>query len=218
MTRNVRKFVGQVSGGSDLIFDLSRPFNFNYLGVHAIGRSQAMAEMLLHVAYLKASGIIGSQEPPVSFTGARFQDFKGTGTSDYVRAHRATLSINILGKNIADFAMSPYRPHFQRLLIAPQAVTDPLPPPANYGDRLMEIVSAEPTMQTVVWVLRRQPAHQPVERYLVLDGIDKLLRQHQQSYVKAIDKADVIRRKKALKSSPLAFQTRLPKALARGHP
>ena len=111
-----------------------------------------MAEILLHVAYLQATGLIGSREAAVSYKGAKYQDFKGS--SGYACAHRAIFSVTMMGQNLADFALHPLRPQFRDLLIAPQAVTDHLSPPANYGDRLFEIVSAEPTIQTVGWVLR----------------------------------------------------------------
>src|SRR5262249_1519580 len=137
MGNDARRIVGPMAGGQVRITPPSGAYNFNELGAHALGRSEMMAETLVHVAFLKAAGKFGSQELPVSARGAKYQDIKGS--RDYVRAHRATLSVNILNKNIASFADAHSR--FQDLLIAPQAATDPLPPPANYGDRLMEIES-----------------------------------------------------------------------------
>jgi hypothetical protein len=152
-----------------------------------------MGQILLNAAYLKATGAFGTGEPTISSSGAKYQDFRGS--TDYVRAHRATLSVNIANKNIAEFAR-PDRPHFKALLIAPQAVTDALPPPANYGDRLLEIVSELPTINTVKWVVSKQRTGHRVETNLVLDGIVTLLHHYQRAYDTAINEADAIRRKK----------------------
>jgi hypothetical protein len=203
MGNDSRSFVGPAPGGQVRVTVPPGAYNFNELGAHALGRSEVMAETLIHVAYLKAGGKLGSQEPPVSSRGAKYQDIRGS--RDYVRAHRATLSVNLWNRNIADFAEVHSR--FQDLLIAPQAATDPLPPPANYGDRLLEIESEAPTIETVRWVLRNQPANRPVEVNMLIDGIEELIFvHHQRAYERAVDKAAAIRRKRGWTTGHLSLE------------
>jgi len=105
-----------------------RPYRYFDLDKHAARRLEVEAEKLLHVACLKAIGKFGADPPTLAFTGAVYQDRKGS--ADYLGCHRSISNPKINGRNVPDFAPA-HLLDFRRLLIAPLEVTDPLPAPAN---------------------------------------------------------------------------------------
>jgi hypothetical protein len=123
-----------VEGGRRKLAIPSGVYNLRVLGDHAKGRTDAMAEIILQAAFLRSADLIPTGTKPISASGAHYQDFRNPGTPDYVMAHRATLTVAVGGLKFVDFISQRYS--LQEMLIAPQARTDPLPPPGNYGDVL----------------------------------------------------------------------------------
>jgi len=113
-----REITGAVHGGHAAPVTHAIPFDLNAAPVHARGRTDAMAEIIVHAAFLKRADIVPFDTKPLSSAGARFQDFRG-GPRHYVMAHRAPLTLRVGGHNLADFAWRQAR--LREMLIAPQA-------------------------------------------------------------------------------------------------
>jgi len=190
MTRN---YVGAVPGSIGIAQSAGRlgVYDLSNMHRHVVGRPVAMAQALVHAAFAKASGLI-KPGMPLEYTGAEFQDFKGT--REFVRAHRATGAVSAGGRNIADLAITPQLFALRRLLIEPQAVTDGVPLYANYADRVFEIVVARETSRLIASVVERQPANKDVNESNVADAIWELTRIHAGGYEKAIDRIQELRK------------------------
>jgi hypothetical protein len=189
-----RQRTGPVAGGHGAphVPDFSGVFN----GIlpHATGRLEVTAQTLVHAAYLRSKGLIPGIM--VEARGARFQDFRPEPGSGLVRAHRALFALHVGGRNVADIANNPFRPALHKLLIAPQAATDPLPPFANYGDRLMEIVATPPVLARINNVLRLQRPHQKLELHALQDELAMLRPDFVKLYDAAIGKSeDILKRR-----------------------
>lgn len=179
-----------VEGGQPKLVIPSGVYNLRALGDHAKGRTDAMAEIILQAAFLRSAGLLPVDTKPISASGAKYQDFANPGTPHYVMAHRATLTVTVGGLNFVHFVGQRYR--FRELLIAPQARTDPLPPPANYADVLFEIVSKDKTMALLQQVLRIQRPGQAVESNAIVHAVGTLKTWYSKCFDEAIDKSQAI--------------------------
>jgi len=151
-----------------------------------------MAEMAIHAMCLKSMGLIPESLP--SFSGAQFQDFKAIPGSNVVRAHRAIFGLEMGGKNVAQFALD--RPSLRALLIAPQARTDPMPAPANYADRLLEIEAAMPILKLIDRLLHYQRSGAPLEANALVDIIPDMQGQLVSAHERGIAKSeDILKRR-----------------------
>jgi hypothetical protein len=167
-----RKFTGPVLGGPNKAHVPSFSGANNQILPHAIGRVDAMSDSLIHAAVLQSKGLF--RIPIASYTGAKFQDFRSTPNSGFVRAHRAVFAPNIGGSNIASLPNIDLQSKLWEVLIAPQSRTDPMTPIANYGDRLFEIVSAEKLLQRFNNILSLQRNNSSVEIGGVIEQIIKM--------------------------------------------
>jgi len=179
-----------VEGGQPKLVIPSGVYNIRALGDHAKGRTDTMAEIILQAAFLRSAGLLPVDTKPISASGAKYQDFANPGTPHYVMAHRATLTVTVGGLNFVHFVGQRYR--FRELLIAPQARTDPLPPPANYADVLFEIVSKDKTMALLQQVLRIQRPGQAVESNAIVHAVGTLKTWYSKCFDEAIDKSQAI--------------------------
>lgn len=178
-----RKITGAVHGGHESRSALATPYNLNAAPVHARGRTDAMAEIIVHAAFLKRADIVPFDVKPLLSSGARFQDFRG-GLRHYVMAHRAPLTLLVGGHNFAEFAWR--APRLRDMLIAPQARTDPLPAAANYGDCLFEYVARDPTLAIVRKLLFTQKCGKDIETNAIIDSIYALKDAYRTCYDTAI--------------------------------
>jgi len=176
-----RKYVGAVRGGHPKAFVPKGYHNVNALGQHAIGRAQALADSIIHAAYLKSKGNIPNAATNVFIKGADFQDFHGTPNSGYVMAHRLPGSIYIGNKNLSDYAglYSRYfavgnpisNPTLLHMVIAPQAQTDPIPRSGNYADTYLESFLRIPLAVIVQHMLSAQKSNHPLEKNALVDFV-----------------------------------------------
>jgi hypothetical protein len=188
-----RTYVGQLPGGRGRIPDPSLPFHFD-VGIHAPGRLNAERQKLLHITCLKAWGKLGNN-PTLTGSGAVYQDF--TGSPRYQRCHRSLFEPIVNGSPVPDLLGVASNPEFRTILISPGALTDPEPPPGNYGDRLLEIVSARSILDLIRSTVSRQPANRPLEINMLEDALaGELPIRFQKAYDDAISKAgDILERR-----------------------
>ncbi|WP_110172938.1 hypothetical protein [Luteitalea pratensis] len=201
-----RRYVGAVAGsiGNATSTRLGH-FDLSNLHRHAVGRSVAMVETVVHAAFMKAAGFI-TPGTPVEFTGAQYQDFKGT--REFVRAHRATLALKIGARNIADLAGTRRHADLWRVLVGPQAVTDLLPLYANYADRFLEIIVAPKTFRLLRTVIERQEPHQDVNVSNVAEAMDALMKVHDEGYSLAAARIRELRKERGWVEVPLSAAAR----------
>jgi hypothetical protein len=196
-----RETTGPVRGGHVARHAPTIPFDLNAAPVHARGRTDAMAEIIVHAAFLKRTDMVPFDTKPLSSSGARFQDFRG-GPRHYAMAHRAPLTLHVGGHNLADFAWR--RPRLRDMLIAPQARTDPLPPASNYGDCLFEYVARDPTLAILRKLLFVQKRGKDIETNAIIDAIYALKDAYRTCYEQAIANSQRILRDRGVVEMRLA--------------
>lgn len=175
-----RQIVGRVAGGGD--GTTPRSIEYDDVGRHAARRLDAMQEMIVQLAALKAGGAASTLTTP---TGARFQDF--TGTRANVAAHRAIFAPTVDGFNPAFLRPVARNPALRDAIIAPQARTDFLPKFANYGDRLFEIVAQDRTVDLMRRVMDRHKPSGGLEFGLLHDAMFELQELYDGAYQDAMD-------------------------------
>jgi hypothetical protein len=201
-----RVYVGQLPGGPGSTPDPSFPFQID-IGTHAPGRLEAERKKLLHAVCFKAWGQLGDY-PTISHSGAVYQDFKGT--RNYQRCHRSLFEPVVNGFTIPDLTS---RLGLRRILITPGGVTDPEPPPANYGDRLLEIVGTGPILELMRRTVARQPANRPLEMNLLQLALAcELPALFQKGYDDALSKADDILKERGWIEVPITSKAPLVEA------
>ena len=187
-----RMITGAVPGGPSTAVVPGFSGRFNVIEPHAQGRVIAMAEMAIHAMCMKSMGLIPESLP--SFSGAQFQDFRAIPGSNMVRAHRAIFGLEMGGKNVAQFTLN--RPSLQALVIAPQARTDPMPAPANYSDRLLEIEAAVPTLKLIDRLLHYQRSGAPLETNALVEILPAIHKELLSAHDRGIAKSeDILKRR-----------------------
>lgn len=128
------------------------------LHIHAQGRADATAELLIGVAVLKCTGSIWNYY--VDSTGAVWQDWEGSSGLSH-RAHRMPCNPIITNSSIPDFAPTV---SLRNALIDPLARTDFLPLYANHADSRFEKLGGAASLASAVRVVvREQPRDKPVD-------------------------------------------------------
>jgi hypothetical protein len=192
VSSNHRRYVGPVQGGRTAREIPGAVFNHNTILPHVQGRVEAMTEMLLQVAFVKAEAM-ASPSSQLFYAGAKYQDFKGSRPGHIVMAHRSIMAINF-GSNLNIAELANRGSKLQRLLISAQARTDPMLPAANYGDRILEIIAAGPLLAIFQEVFERQPSNRPVETNLIVDASYELRSRLEEGCLQAADRHTEIRR------------------------
>lgn len=148
------------------------PNDLRYFAQHVRGRSDAAAEMMVNLAFLKSKGMAKEHET-VTSTGAVYQDKKGTPS--YPRAHRFPCNPMVGYNQVPELAnWSTFQ--LRNELKIPLAITDPLPTVANYADRLFESSGMEESVvHAVRWILTEQGKDKPVDDKLIRHVIDFFL-------------------------------------------
>jgi hypothetical protein len=141
----------------------AKPNDLRYLAQHIRGRSNAAAEILVDVAFLKSRGMVSESEI-VTSTGAVYQDARGSVL--YPRAHRFPCNPMFGYNNLPDLA-SWSSLSLRNELKAPLAITDPLPVAVNYADRLFEAGAAAHVEKAARWILIEQPKGRDVHQNLI---------------------------------------------------
>ena len=197
-----RRYVGPVPGsiGNAPVRRGLGDFDLSNLHRHAVGRSVAMAETVVHAAFMRAAGFI-PPGVPLAYTGAKYQDYQGT--REFQRAHRATLALKVGARNIADIAGRQY-PDLWRALVGPQAVTDLLPVYANYADRIFEILVAPKTFKLIQSVIHHQEPGQDVNVSNVAEGLHALMKVQQEGYDQAAHRLRGLRQERGWVEAPLS--------------
>lgn len=145
--------------------------NLDTLEQHARGRLEAVAKIVSGVALLTSEGR-ASHMDHVSYTGAVYQDIKGTPENP--RAHRFPCNPKIGIWNIPEIVS----PRFHRLrgeLARPLAVTDLLPIEANYADsRFEEGGGSDTVKECIEFVLTEQRRGKPPHINLIRHAISHI--------------------------------------------
>jgi hypothetical protein len=143
------------------------------LAVHAIGRLDTMAEILVQSMCLRSAKFVSGA---TGIAKAKFQDQKGdySGTNKIAAAHRAPFALQLDGRNAADLAQVAERPCLRQMVIAPQARTDLVSRPVNYADQLLENAISGPAFALFRSTIERQAPGQPLERNLLADSMMRM--------------------------------------------
>ena len=163
-----RIFVGQLPGELGRVPDPSLPFDFNLTSKHVRLRDEAVAKTLTNLAAVKSFGLLKPGSQTLSYTGALYQDIRGT--RQYQRAHRHPFNPLVGLYSLPDFSPAA-APQFRFMLIEPLAVTDPSNFVLNYGDRLFEIAVSPRLIQVYGRLFQRQRENRPVEKNLIHDTL-----------------------------------------------
>jgi hypothetical protein len=159
--------------------------NLAALETHVRGRSDATAEVMLDVAYLKAAGLINSYAI-VRHTGAVYQAI--STAQDFPYAHRMPCNPTLNIWSIPQLA----RHHSQRLqdaLIEPLAAGDILHRVINYSDNHFEESGACETVDRAVqFIIHEQDTRKRINTNLVRHVIDFIVQPgYAQAYERALD-------------------------------
>ncbi|WP_156971057.1 hypothetical protein [Beijerinckia mobilis] len=161
-----------------------------------------MNDILTQVVFLKS---ISAGRNVTGTTGAKSQDFRGT--DGQVAAHRALFAPEMDVRNIANLPLSLKRAGLRKALIAPQARTDMLFPPENYGDRLLEIVGARPVLDILRTSVEWQKPDQKAEKSMIVDATFRLRNAILRAHDDAMQKSeDILRRRGWETFDPVRFR------------
>jgi hypothetical protein len=180
-----RKMVGFVQGGM-LSRQTPSPIQPGDLAIHAIGRLDTMAEILVQSICLRSIRFV---RQATGFGKAQFQDVTGdySGTNKIAAAHRAIFALHLDGQNAANVAQVSARTRLKEMVVAPQARTDLVSRPVNYADQLLENAISDHVFALYRSAIERQRPGQPVEKNLIVDTTFRLKRLFHDGFDRAAD-------------------------------
>lgn len=175
----------QVTAGAQSVpVDLS-PWDLQNLREHVTGRQDESVRVLLGVAFLRKTGLLG-RDNQVGYKGAAFQ--RGKGSDVYPAAHRFPCNPTIRGWGLPHFASTL---RLRRALQVPLEETDYLPKLVNYADRLFEANGAcDAVAHAVRFVLHEQPTDKDINLNLIRHAAVELFKGYTASMQAALNLAD----------------------------
>jgi len=175
---------GREQPSTDVLFPWGKRFD-DLLARHAQGRADATAEVMVGLAYLKASGLVSSHAV-VDHSGAVYQAV--TSTRDYPYAHRMPCNPILNIWSLPDLVHEHASP-LRRMLIQPLAEGDIVPLVVNYADGHFERKGAPETVDRAVqFIIHEQDAGKPVNTKLIRHVIDFIVSPgYADAYQHAID-------------------------------